>query len=636
MLFRDSVGNTIATTGGTALESGHTGSNAAANLFDGVDSTEWQSDAVSDAAYCGYVFTTPQIVGQVALQRKASMSGTLPTNGRIEWSDDGITWVDVAWLEVGSLTNDTPKWFDLAPLVRSGATFGAHAYWRLFDPRPVNGEVNSMSALLFKDASGSVLPTTGGSVVGTWGSLANLFDGVDSTSSSTASFSNTAFGWQWAGYHFATPQTVMQMAVQRTATQPRGLPTLAVFQFSDNGEVWGTTCWVNPDNNMTNDVPTWYDFSKASSTAYTNHTHWRAQAINWSDWNALSAMLFKDHNGSFVAATGGSVLEAGEFGSHVGAHAFDGIDSTFWEIPPVNEAWLGYHFPGVVSVQHIALQRTTFDIATSPAAEWFFQYSDDGVIWNTAGSGRPAFVNDVPSWFDLPLTLAPALPATPDQAMSTWTVGAPRAFNIDAAPVAVVAVWGVPALAIVLGDATATPASASAVWAVPGLGEPEPSMRLIGSAWYVDPDGVAISGRPEIESGALYLDTTALAGEAIHVIGDDVYIGDYPTVALKVIRGLWYLDDSNTIAPDASFAFSNGQVVADTATLEGQAAFANPPRVGTDVLVFTNGQWLLDTTNTIEIPSASFVFSNGQLFIDDSTLDGEATVYTGGTLEVGT
>jgi hypothetical protein len=52
---------------------------------------------------------------QIALQRAASMDGSGPPNTvSFQFSDDGILWGEAGYANVGTMVNDTPKWFDLA------------------------------------------------------------------------------------------------------------------------------------------------------------------------------------------------------------------------------------------------------------------------------------------------------------------------------------------------------------------------------------------------------------------------------------------------------------------------------------------------------------------------------------------
>lgn len=115
MGFQDASGSTISASGGTAIESDHTSTFAAANAFDGTNSTFWESGSTIPA-WVGYQFATAQAVARIGLQKASSMDNSNPANfGFFQWSDDGKTWFTAAVGHIATLiiANDTMVWFDL-------------------------------------------------------------------------------------------------------------------------------------------------------------------------------------------------------------------------------------------------------------------------------------------------------------------------------------------------------------------------------------------------------------------------------------------------------------------------------------------------------------------------------------------
>ncbi len=113
-LFKDETGSAIATTGGSALESGHFSTFSSANLFDSTDSTFWESLNTRNE-WAGYHFASPVKVMQIGLQKRASMDGSVPPNAVwFQYSDDGATWGQAGFAVLPTLTNDVPTYFDLA------------------------------------------------------------------------------------------------------------------------------------------------------------------------------------------------------------------------------------------------------------------------------------------------------------------------------------------------------------------------------------------------------------------------------------------------------------------------------------------------------------------------------------------
>lgn len=140
-------------------------------------------------------------------------------------------------------------------------------------------------------------------------------------------------------------------------------------------------------------------------TDYGSHAYWRVQAI-YNTFAALSAVLFKDDGASLIATIGGTAIESGHSSTFSSANLFDGTDATFWESDGVFNAWAGYHFATAKKVMQIALQRTASMDGSGPPTSVVFQYSDDGIVWGTAGWAHVGtLVNDTPKWFDLAAAL---------------------------------------------------------------------------------------------------------------------------------------------------------------------------------------------------------------------------------------
>ena len=146
----------------------------------------------------------------------------------------------------------------------SRTDFGSHVYWRV-QCYIVTGTSTALTAVLFRDGSGSSIAATGGSAIesghqSTFDS-SKLFDGTDATfweSTNTGSRANP-----WAGYQFGSGKTVMQMAVQKAASMDgSGPPSSVSFEYSDDGIVWAQAAYASLlDPGLTNDVPSWFDFS---------------------------------------------------------------------------------------------------------------------------------------------------------------------------------------------------------------------------------------------------------------------------------------------------------------------------------------------------------------------------------------
>ena len=269
MAFKDKAGTAITTSGGTAIDSGHTSTFTSDMLFDGNDSTFWDSASDTSVLWAGYQFASVQAVMQVGLQKHATMNGDVVAIGVwLEFSNDGIVWYPVGTLSpsVGLVSNDTMVYF-APPLNTSFDTgrtgFGSHSYWRVLGSE--DGYRNTFaaySAMAFKDGSGSTIAATGGTAIesahfSTF-AVANLFDGSDSTF--WESGSSTV---PWCGYQFASPQAVMQIGLQKHATMDGSFPaSLGTFQFSDDGITWVTAGVAEVRDRITvNDSMTYFNLT---------------------------------------------------------------------------------------------------------------------------------------------------------------------------------------------------------------------------------------------------------------------------------------------------------------------------------------------------------------------------------------
>jgi hypothetical protein len=415
MAFKDDAGSSVSTSGGTAIESGHTGSHAVSNLFDGVDSTYWAGSGINTqlSIWGGIQFASAQKVRQIGLQNTASMSvgstGT-PRQAIVECSDDGVTWNPMVWLQLPTLTNDVMHWFDFTNLVPApgAADFGSHTWWRFLNFK-TRGDLHytAVSALLFKDDAGSSIATTGGTafssgVDGTGEEASMAFDGTDSTfweSQNTGTH-------EYLGYQFASAKKVMQFGFQRHASMDGSSePFTALCQYSDDGESWGTAAVVDLGT-LTNDVPSYFSLAGGLPPSGANlgaHVYWRVYEVLGQQTGGLdlSALLFKDDTGSSIASTGGTALQSEDDGTHHSSNLFDSTDATVWTTGAVWAPWAGYQFGSAKTVMQMAVQRHAG--GNNPPEYVWFMYSDDGSVWNVAASGTPVsvgYVNDTPMWFD--------------------------------------------------------------------------------------------------------------------------------------------------------------------------------------------------------------------------------------------
>jgi hypothetical protein len=248
------------------LESSHFGAFAASNLFDSTDSTFWESNGNQNRDWVGYQFSSAQTVMQIGLQRHAAtMDGSAPPRIVIfQYSDDGMAWATAALADVGTLVNDTPKYFDLTTgLPQSTTTFGSHAYWRM---QGFSRSYVACSEIGFKDNTGSTITPSGGTPTEVSHSstfaVANAFDADNTTFWESGNSTNDAYAW--IAYQFTSGKTVMQMSIEQYSGGMDGSlpPTYLWYMYSDDGVVW-QVAGARITADIVNDTPLWADFAQA-------------------------------------------------------------------------------------------------------------------------------------------------------------------------------------------------------------------------------------------------------------------------------------------------------------------------------------------------------------------------------------
>lgn len=296
-------------------------------------------------------------------------------------------------------------------------TYGAHKYWRVQGTAGLTvSTAAAYSAMQFKDKAGSLISTSGGTALSSGDSggnvASNLFDGVDATYwVSTATIPGTPY----AGIQFASAQAVMQVGLQKHASMGANPAFTALVEFSNDGLVWYPVGTCNPTNALvSNDSMVWFSLPNTgyntSRTDFGSHQYWRVVGSENGLINiyaAYSAMAFRDGAGSSITVSGGSTIDNGHTSTFTAAMLFDGTDATFWEgLSSGVVPYCGYEFGSGKTVMQIGLQRHATMDSGDPARLAFFQFSDDGVAWFTAGVAE-AFArlstdgNDVMHWFDL-------------------------------------------------------------------------------------------------------------------------------------------------------------------------------------------------------------------------------------------
>lgn len=128
MFTTDGCTSPSACVGGTAIESGHNGSNVAAFAFDGDDTTNWESQFVSGHsggnAWLGYQFATPVEIKQIRIRTNTFNESERPIRGAIEYSDDGVSWTEGGYFVGIDYSSSREHNFAVAPAFYVSKIYG--------------------------------------------------------------------------------------------------------------------------------------------------------------------------------------------------------------------------------------------------------------------------------------------------------------------------------------------------------------------------------------------------------------------------------------------------------------------------------------------------------------------------------
>lgn len=136
------------------------------------------------------------------------------------------------------------EWSEIISDTDLSVPYGSHRYWRIRSSASVSGAYLVVSELAFTDKRASVLPTTGGSPIGTPGDSGRepsmAFDRDPSTSyASTPTYSENG-GFLMLGYDFGVPVEVGGFYLMAGLGNSANAPKTWDVQYSDDNAAWFT------------------------------------------------------------------------------------------------------------------------------------------------------------------------------------------------------------------------------------------------------------------------------------------------------------------------------------------------------------------------------------------------------------
>jgi hypothetical protein len=218
--MRTTPGGADACVGGTALESGHSGSDVAANAFNRSEGTRWATVG-SSGVWVGYRFPIRQPIVEFALKADTSYLTQVPKRFWLEWSDDGVNWRsaigainETGWSNLQTRTYTKPSLVDGA-----AETWAVRSLDKMSSGPFGSADYVEIQELEFRDSSGIDLTDAGGGTA--------LESSHNSTYVAANAFDNNAGtrwqaganGKQYVGYTFpsAAAPAVLTMRAQDTS-----------------------------------------------------------------------------------------------------------------------------------------------------------------------------------------------------------------------------------------------------------------------------------------------------------------------------------------------------------------------------------------------------------------------------------
>lgn len=393
VIFRTVAAGAQAAVGGTPLESGHYADWTAARAFDADNASSWSAGDYSPA-WIGYDFgaSNPVDIVEVALRSRGDggdWGADSPSEGRIEYSDNGSSWTPAftftvtnwtagAQLRTATLTAVTPP------------TAAARRYWRLRMLANNTGQTG-MGEISMAATPGGADQCTGGTAFasGSYGGSYSPSSAFDNNSTSNW-FQSGSYVGIYIGYDFGTPVDVNEVRVVRAAEDPPGTFHIFVVESSPDNVAW-TFEWLCYNT----------AWSSATAVVFTRPT---VQVSNrwWGMWSednqiggndvVLSEMEFMEVSGGADVTGSGTPSYFPADGGYPVANLFDNNTSTIIYAGTTGKHLVvRYDFGSAKTIVQAAMRSSIADgfnnNQRAPKVGRFI-YSQDGRSWLPATGGE--------------------------------------------------------------------------------------------------------------------------------------------------------------------------------------------------------------------------------------------------------
>lgn len=244
--MRASPGGADLCVSGAALESGHSGSDVAANAFNRTEGNRWATVG-SSGVWVGYRFPIRQAIVEFALKADTSYLTQVPKRFWLEWSDDGVAWrTAIGAINETGWTNLQTRTFTKPSLIDGAAeTWAVRCLDKMSSGAFGSADYVEIQELEFRDANGVDLTDAGGgTAIESSHNSSYVADNAFDNNPGTR-WQAGANGKQYVGYTFpsAVAPAVLTLRAQNTSEY-----NLAPLNFdvliSHDGEVFGAVLAV--------------------------------------------------------------------------------------------------------------------------------------------------------------------------------------------------------------------------------------------------------------------------------------------------------------------------------------------------------------------------------------------------------
>lgn len=241
VVFRDSGGTPISTSGKTLTASSEGFGLPVANAFDGNSSTVWHAGNTTLPAWvkCDFGAGGEVDVAKVSIGGRSGNDFQSPRDFQLQWSDDNSAWTTLfSVTDITSWKSSNQKTFPKAALANKSA-------WRVYITAVGTGSAAGLSEMEFRTSAGGADTATDPEK-----GIGSTNYAQDSISTYNCHDNNNSTDWssyaggmpQWVGYDWddGAAHEIVEVMMRARGTQPQQAPTAFDIQYRNASGTWVT------------------------------------------------------------------------------------------------------------------------------------------------------------------------------------------------------------------------------------------------------------------------------------------------------------------------------------------------------------------------------------------------------------